>query len=549
MNLFRNKIIGIEFHDLLAQFVELKIKGSNKFELESFNRVPLAPGIVENGAIKDPEKLREVVSGMFNGANPKTVNPKSLALILPSKGIFTHIFSFPASLKPKDIKKSIPYEAENVIPFSIEDMYWDFEILEKQDPKIKHASQFVLFAGVPKIIADQYLKFFESMQIKPVLFGVHATTLQSALQNEVLAKGASMIVEFDAYATNFLVVKDNIIKYYLSSAEGSEKFFFSLTKEFGLEEKEIIKELKDKSMKEDYLKKIRSFIQKKYKQAEKIIEENQTKSDIGEITNIFLTGEYASLPQFFDEAQTYFEKKNIGVGDPKKEIMVNDSKFVEKHQKQGGEIPYSVFFINAIGVAKQAIIGKKTINLLPDSVKKSLLQQKIEILMSIASVAMLMMSIGLSMFLFLKHFEISHIRERQEIEKARVENTLYGVRYQEIKDMLVSFNTEVDQLSKIDQSLFSVPEVLDQIYASFDETISVKGVNFDDTELNVEITGVAETREDLLALEQKLKELEFVDEVLAPLSNYDEKEDVSFSIIIYLQFSKLPKYGASAANQ
>lgn len=549
MNFFRNKIVGIEFHDLLAQFVELKMKGSTKYELESFNRTALEPGIIENGEIKDPDKLREMVSKMFLEANPKSISPKSLALILPSKGVFSHIFSFPASFKPKDIKKSLPYEAENVIPFAIEDMYWDFQVLERQDTTQKHASQYVLFAGIPKTIADQYLKFFESMQIKPVLFGVHATTLQSALQNEVLSKGASMVVEFDAYTTNFLIVKDNTIKYFLSSAEGSEKFFFSLTKEFGLEEKEIIKELKDKSMKEDYLKKIRTFIQKKYKQAQKILEETEGRTDIGEITNIFLTGEYASLPQFLDEAQTYFEKKIIGVGDPKKEIIVNDNKFIEKHQKQGGEIPYSVFFINAIGAAKEALLGKKTINLLPDSVKKSLLQQKIEVLMSIGSVLMLLMSMGLSMFLFLKHYEVSHIRERLEIEKARVENTLYGVRYQEIKEMLVTFNSEVDQLSKIDQGLFSLPQVLEQVYSSIGEGITIKGFKFDDQNLSLELTGIADTREELLALEGSLKQLEFVEDVLAPLSNYDEKEDVSFTIIIQLKFSKLPKYGASATEQ
>lgn len=542
MFLFKKNVIGLEFHDLIIQFVELK-KG-NHFELESFNRINIAEGIIENGVIKDSEKLSQNLTALFNSANPKPVDVKNFSFILPSKDVFSHIFKLPAHFSNKDIKKTIPLEAENVIPFSVDDIYWDFQVIEEGSPKEKRSYQYVFFAGIPKAIADQYLNFFKVLNLKPYIFGIHANSLFEALQCEIIG-GTNLIIDFDAYGTNYLIIKNGKMKFFLSSSEGSEQFLASLKSTYNITDEELLKQIKAKTLNPEYLKGIKNFIQKKYTEAKFMMEENEAKEDIGEITNVFLTGEYASLPQFLEEAKNYFSQKKIKLGDPKKCILVEDKKFIEKHKKKGGEIPFSVFFINAIGIAKQMFNKKKTINLLPDSFKKSFLRERLEFLMSISSMIFSIILLMMAVFLFFKHDEIQHIRNRLEIEKSRIDNTIYGTRYQEIKEMLSSFNNELEQLSKIDQKMFSIPITIEKLYAVLPKGISLSAITFSDKELSIELNGIAETREDLLALQESLKQSDFVEEVYAPLSNYDEKRNVSFSIEVKLKFSNLPRYGTA----
>ena len=59
---------------------------------------------------------------------------------------------------------------------------------------------------------------------------------------------------------------------------------------------------------------------------------------------------------------------------------------------------------------------------------------------------------------------------------------------------------------------------------------------------------MADTRDDLLSYQQNLKELEIVKEVSLPLSNFNDKTQIAFTLNLSLQFSKLSPYGADSES-
>ena len=70
----------------------------------------------------------------------------------------------------------------------------------------------------------------------------------------------------------------------------------------------------------------------------------------------------------------------------------------------------------------------------------------------------------MSTFMFFKHQTLYYDRVELEIEKAAIEQTIYGTRYQEIRDEINELNKEINELNTIDISLFSVNDTFNDIF-------------------------------------------------------------------------------------
>ena len=111
------------------------------------------------------------------------------------------------------------------------------------------------------------------------------------------------------------------------------------------------------------------------------------------------------------------------------------------------------------------------------------------------------------------------------------------------EEAITNFNNEVSSLAGVQNSLFSVPKLLDKITDSLPRGVSISSLDFSDEELSVEMSGVAKDRNTLLALQNDLENAEYIEEVIAPRSNFDEKTDISFYLKLKLNFTELDPYG------
>lgn len=540
MSFLSKSIVAFDLHDQVVQLVELSKLGKT-IELRAFNRVDLPKGVISMGKIQDAEALKTVVRSMLEKANPSPVDPKKVVFMFPSKHVFTHIFKFPNTFSLKEIRKALVYEVETVVPFSIEEMIWDCTVLEKNIGTGKELTQTVLFAGVPKAISEEYVRFFEDLGLKPVLFSIHVHAILEALNACTNIKNQALIIDLDPYSTTYLVLKNGKLKYILGSSDGSERFFAELTERFALGSNWM--ELwKKGELKPEFTSEVNGFADQKFIEAKQVLDNNSVDPDFASVDSVYLTGEYASLTGLSDRLQAVFPDKRVLVGDPKHSVKVDDQRFLAKHQKEGGSIPFSVFFLNAIGVGKNFLLGREGINLLPETLKKNVFFEKLEHLFLIITFLLTLFMLGVSTWLLVQQQGLTQSRTVYEIQKARIENTLYGTRYQEIHSALTLFNTEINELSKVDQALFSVPDTFSALMDLVPPGVSITSYSYEDATLTIKLTGIADKRETLLGLEKSFEELDFVESVLAPLSNYDEKVNVSFSIELTLSFSDLPHY-------
>ncbi|MFA6917827.1 MAG: pilus assembly protein PilM [Candidatus Gracilibacteria bacterium] len=548
MSFFKEKIVGIDFHDYSAEIVEISIKGNNKY-LEAYSRAVIPVDIIVNGEIKKKEELKEILKSMFQNANPHPIETKTVAITFPPSKVITHTFVFPAGLSEKEIKKAITYEAETIIPFAMTDIYWDFTIIDKEDSSLPHSSQYVLFACINKQIADQYCDLFEEIEINPVLFSVTPDSLRYSLPEEMLKGKTSLIIDVNTLAVNYLILKDLVVKHIFSASEGGHKLVTDIAADTKMLENAII-DLKEKN-KIGTIKgtdRVSKFIDKNYKRGQKIIEEYEASGPGKKVEQVLLIGKFANMTDFIKLAKTYFPKCNVEIGDPKLGLIIEPARFNLEESDKDEYVPYSIYFNNSIGSALRALSTQSVgINLLPDKLRERFDTKKKTIILGISTVLMTLLILLIGTYVSYTLQSANYQREILKAAKSATEKMIYGTRYQEIKTQISNFNKEVGELSIIDHSMFSVPVTIDKVYKLMPEGVVITSFAFKDNGgLEMQISGIADDRNALLAAQNNLKEANFVADLIAPISNYDEKTQISFQLTIKLEFTKLNRYGSSA---
>ncbi len=541
MFFFTKSLLGLDLHDHLVQFVELKKKGK-KVELQTYNRLTIPEGLIDGGQVKNEPELRELLRKLLVDANPPAAKAKELAVILPTQVTFIHIFTFPSKLTEKDLKKFIPVEAENILPFAIEEMYWDFTVIQKE----KAGSQRVLFAATPKMVADQYSKIFTELGLTPRLFGIQPESLSSALSFKLPNGKNSVLVELGALASNYLFMKGPLIQKFVSINGGIEALVQKLSTEFNVPGDQIWSNWETFKTDARFQQSIKDFIGSEYKHIRTILNETLG-AELKSLNTLILTGEFSNLPDFFDEARLFFSEIEVEIGDPKSNLIIDDRKFASNLEKLGGRVPYSIYFTNAVGVTLRALKGvRSAVNLIPDALKSEFSEKKIAFILGASSILMTFIAAILSGVVFYQNRVLTYDRLNLEIDRSGVEKTLFGTRYQDIKEELTTFNQEVSALTKIDQTLISVPTVIEQILALISPEIRVLEITYYDADLSIKIMGVAQNRQQLLDLQASLESDPLVEEFEIPLSAYDQKSETAFTVTIFLNFSQLPSYAASS---
>lgn len=540
-----NKVIGLAIHDYSIEMVEVSISGQ-KGSLESFNRMPLPAEVMSNGEIQDEEMLKTIIKDLLKQANPKAVLTKNTAIIFPPSKVLTHIFTFPASLSQEEVRKAIPYEAESLIPFSFNDIYWDVYFLEKESNKVKNPVQRVFFACIIKTIAEKYADLLESIGLIPAVFGINTAALKYALLKQAEQESTCMIIDFGTLSVDYQIMKKEVVRHYFSSNESGHRLAAGIAREAKISEKEIFEKKESETL--DLLSKnsgIIDFIKKSYKRGEKIIQEYE-KQFKEPVETIILSGDFLNLPNLLDLAENHFKEKKIIIADPRTTLLIDESRFTRWGPAEKGGAIYAVYFTQAIGIAMKSLLTKNTsINLLPDRLKSSMQERRRFLMFVIASFLMSVLSVFAAIYLLLTHFELQFERRELEIKKSAIQTIIYGSRYNQIYSQIQSFNQEVDELSRIDKSLFSVPDTITKIYSYFPPGITINSWDYNDNDLGLVFTGLAKDRETMLELRKNLEKCEFIQNIEEPNSNYDKKNDISFSIKFTLIYNKLACYGTA----
>ncbi len=227
--------MDISDHSIEAVIFQKSLFGQPK--VLSYARTLLYGEVVKDGIIKKPERLVESLTKLLASALPKPIKTKYCILSLPDSQVFTAIFKLPAGLKREEIKNTIPFKAEEVIPFRSSEIYFDFKTIAKS-----HGVQEVFYAAVPKRVVDPFSAVLGNVGLVPLSFDLESLSLARAVVQKLpktksgkkIVDQATLLMDIGARTTNLNIFDRNGIRQSLTVKIAGDRFTKSIASNLNL---------------------------------------------------------------------------------------------------------------------------------------------------------------------------------------------------------------------------------------------------------------------------------------------------------------------------
>jgi type IV pilus assembly protein PilM len=168
-------VVGLDIGSSAVKAVELKSVGKG-FKVIAFAIQPVPPDSIVDGAIIDGAAVADAIRRVFENKNFKT---KEVAASLSGNAVIVKKISLPV-MTEAELAESIYWEAEQYIPFDIQDVNIDYQILEGAGGE-GGTMDVLLVAAKKEKIAD-YTGVISQAGRTPIIVDVDAFALQNAYE-------------------------------------------------------------------------------------------------------------------------------------------------------------------------------------------------------------------------------------------------------------------------------------------------------------------------------------------------------------------------------
>ncbi len=171
----RNRLVGLDIGSRNIKAAEI-IEGKKGSTLAKFGMVDIAPGLIEDGAIKDPEAVADTIRQLFKSYSIRNNN-----VVLSIGGYSVIVKKISVQTATEDqLQDTIHFEAEQYIPFDIDDVNLDFQILGENENNPNQMN--VLLVAAKKEMVNDYVNLTELAGLEPRIIDVDAFALQNVFE-------------------------------------------------------------------------------------------------------------------------------------------------------------------------------------------------------------------------------------------------------------------------------------------------------------------------------------------------------------------------------
>ena len=128
-NIFKAKappLIGVDISTSAVKMVELSDSGNKMYRIERYAIEPLPRDSVVEGNINNLDAVGEAVKRCHNRLGSSI---KNVAIALPNAAVITKKILVPAGLTEEEIEVQVETEANQYIPFSLDEVNLDFQVI------------------------------------------------------------------------------------------------------------------------------------------------------------------------------------------------------------------------------------------------------------------------------------------------------------------------------------------------------------------------------------------------------------------------------------
>lgn len=180
----------------------------------------------------DNEQMQQMATMVKQILTEHKVSTRNIRAALPESMVSTKIVTTP-TLTDAELASAIDWLAEQHIAIPLEELKVEYEVLYRPPREKKEENMRVMLIGVPKRVIEQYVKFFEMLEIEPVVMETQVLSIIRALIQEQMP--TTLIIHMGASATDFIIIHEQEIVFVYSFPNGGRLFTRAIEKGLNLD--------------------------------------------------------------------------------------------------------------------------------------------------------------------------------------------------------------------------------------------------------------------------------------------------------------------------
>ncbi len=232
-------IIGLDISTTAVKLVELSDAGKGMLRIERYIIEPLPKDAVMDGNIANLDQVADTLRTAWKNLGTRV---KNVALALPSSAVITKKILVPASLTGIDLENQVEAEANQVIPFSLDEVNLDFQVLGAS-PGSPDDVQILLAAARKEKVEDR-VAVAEAAGLNALIMDVESYATQTAyeqiahlLPNSGAAQTVA-IIDVGAQNMHINILHDNESVYLREHGFGGNQLNNEISRRYGMTSEE-----------------------------------------------------------------------------------------------------------------------------------------------------------------------------------------------------------------------------------------------------------------------------------------------------------------------
>jgi len=223
----KKQVVGCDVGSSAIKIVELKPLKNDEFQLVHAAVADLSPEAIVDGAIMDSSLVVEALTGLISENGIKN---SKFGGSLSGHSVIIKKIQLP-SMTEAELAESIQWEAEQYIPFDINDVNLDYVVLETAASDTMD----VLLVAVKRDRINDYTSVIVQAGKEPVLVDVDVFAVQNAFESNYSSRGETVaLVNVGASVMNINVLHDGNSVFWRDVAFGGNLYTEAIQREFNL---------------------------------------------------------------------------------------------------------------------------------------------------------------------------------------------------------------------------------------------------------------------------------------------------------------------------
>ena len=288
-------LMGVDISSTSVKLLELSVK-NGRYWVESYGLSPLIDGSVVEKNILNVENVADALERAMNIANQQSSNA---AIAVPTSMVIHKVIEMDADMTDDEREVQIRMDAEQYIPFPLDEVSLDFEVLPEKLNSPNRVN--VLLVATRTENVDSRVEVLDLVGVEPKIADVESYALERSFEvfSDTLPIGVNLvgILDIGHTMTTLSVMQNGKIIYTREQVFGGKQLTQDVQNRYGLSFDEAGRAKKDRTLPDDYESEVlMPFLDAVVQQAARSLQFFFSSSQFNEIDHILLAGGNANIP-------------------------------------------------------------------------------------------------------------------------------------------------------------------------------------------------------------------------------------------------------------